>query len=135
MFNTDIKVRFNHVDFAGLVFYPRYFEMFNQVIEEWCEGQLGYDFQRLHEDLNAGVPVVHIDVDFKLPSRLGDVLTFALTVEKVGRSSISIVLEAVCDDEVRLKGNLTMVYIEKTGGGGINASEIPPELKQLMLET
>ncbi len=135
MFKTDIKVRFNHVDFAGIVFYPRYFEMFNQVIEEWCEGQLGYDFRRLHDEFNAGVPAAHIDVDFNRPSQLGDVLTFSLSLLQLGESSINVALEAVCGGESRLKAKLTMVYIVKGLSGEFNADEIPAELKKLMMET
>lgn len=135
MFKTEIKVRFNHVDFAGIVFYPRYFEMFNQVIEEWCEGQLGYDFRRLDDDFNAGVPAVHIDVDFARASELGEVLTFTLAVESVGESSINIKLDAACNNELRLKANLTLVYIVKQAKGVFKPSEIPAKLKQLMLET
>ena len=135
MFKTDIKIRFNHVDLAGLVFYPRYFEMFNQVVEEWFEGPLGHDFKRLHEELNAGVPAVHIDADFLSPSRLGDVLTYSLEVKKVGRSSIELAIEAVCNNEVRVKGHLTLVYIVRTSPGKVISSPIPANIKKLMLET
>lgn len=135
MFKTDIKVRFNHVDFAGIVFYPRYFEMFNQVIEEWCEAQLDYDFRRLHDDFNAGLPAVHIDVDFKTPSGLGEVLTFSLAVKQVGGSSIKVFLESVCNNEVRLSANLTLVYIVKKSQGEFSATDIPSDLKKLMLAT
>lgn len=135
MFETSIKVRFNHVDFAGIVFYPRYFEMFNQVVEEWCENQLGYDFRRLHEDFNAGLPAAHIDVDFEKPSRLGEVLMFFLTVEHVGGSSLKVAIEASCNSDVRLKARLTMVYIVKKSSGEFVATEIPAVLKKRMFET
>ena len=34
-FATEILVRFQHCDPAGIVFYPRYFEMISQSVEEW----------------------------------------------------------------------------------------------------
>jgi len=135
MYKTDIKVRFNHVDFAGIVFYPRYFEMFNQVIEQWWDEVLGVDFRALKDDFNAGVPAAHIDVDFTLPSYLSDVLNFSLEVKRLGESSFDLVLEAVCEGELRLRANLTLVYIVNNGSGNYSASEIPPNIKQLMLET
>ena len=47
MFKTHIKIRFNHVDAAGIVFYPRYYEMLNQVVEEWFEKKLDIDFKTI----------------------------------------------------------------------------------------
>ena len=40
VFTVDIPVRFQHTDPAGIVFYPRYFEMINQVIEDWFAEKL-----------------------------------------------------------------------------------------------
>ncbi len=54
------------------MFYPRYFEMINQVVEDWFAGPLGQDFRSLHEGLNIGVPTVSIECEFTHPSRLGD---------------------------------------------------------------
>lgn len=132
MFSTEIKVRFNHVDAAGIVFYPRYYEMFNQVIEEWCEAQLGIDFRELTIELESGFPVVSIHTDFIKPSRLGDFLRFDLSVENVGKSSVELAIKTSCENEMRLSAKLTLVYIQKLA---IKAQEIPGFLKSRMLET
>ena len=34
-FQISTKVRFGDVDPAGIVFYPRYFEMLNAAVEDW----------------------------------------------------------------------------------------------------
>ena len=34
-FQTQIEVRFADCDPAGIVFYPRYFEMFNGLVDVW----------------------------------------------------------------------------------------------------
>ena len=44
-------VRFQHCDPAGIVFYPRYYEMLNLTVERFFERQLGYSFNRLHTEL------------------------------------------------------------------------------------
>ena len=36
-FTVTQRVRFQHCDPAGIVFYPRYFEMLNATIEEWFD--------------------------------------------------------------------------------------------------
>jgi 4-hydroxybenzoyl-CoA thioesterase len=135
MFLTKIKVRFNHIDAAGIVFYPRYYEMFNQVVEEWCEQQLGYDFHQLEMQFGAGMPVVKIDAQFPNPSRLGDVLTFSLEVNKLGTSSIDITITAVVDGQKRVEANLVLVYILHSKPGEIATSLIPCRLRESILAT
>lgn len=130
MFQTAIKVRFAHVDFAGIVFYPRYFEMFNEVVEKWCEDQLQCDFLRLHEQYNAGLPARHIEVDFLKPSRLGDILDFSFTVLKVGNSSISAEISCSCNGEQRLTAAITIVYIDKSQDSDLTATGIPEVLRE-----
>lgn len=146
MFSTQIKVRFNHCDPAGIVFYPRYYEMFNQVVEEWFEEQLGFDFKMLGSEYNAGVPVVSLDVDFMGASRLGDILTFELLVDDVGTSSIKLQIEAKDKNndkdeskdkksgEIRLRAKMVLVYTVNNPED-IKAQPIPEHVKDCMLNT
>ena len=39
-FQREILVRFGHCDAAGWVFYPRYFEMISDFVEDWFEDGL-----------------------------------------------------------------------------------------------
>src|SRR5688572_6675187 len=82
-FSARITVRFSHVDAAGIVFYPRYYEMLNETIERWFDEGLGTSFRELHLVQNRGMPARNIAVDFLKASRLGDVLTFRLGVKKI----------------------------------------------------
>ncbi len=111
-FVTTRKVLFQHCDPAGIVFYPRYFEMINSVVEEWFEDVLGHSFASLHMDQKKGVPTAGISVDFRAPSRLGEVLTFTLTPGPLGRSRIPCRIEAHGGEQLRLEGALTLVYVD-----------------------
>lgn len=124
-FVTRTKVLFQHCDPAGIVFYPRYFEMINAVVEEWFETTLDASFAELHLRRRKGVPTASIAVDFRAPSRLGEVLTFTLTPGPLGRSSIPCAIVATCDGQVRLEGHLTLVYVD---GDTLKSEPLPPEL-------
>src|SRR5690242_12783792 len=39
-FQREVLVRFGHCDAAGWVFYPRYFEMISDFVEDWFEDGL-----------------------------------------------------------------------------------------------
>ena len=120
IFETTQKVGFQHCDPAGIVFYPRYFEMFNATIEEWFEKRVGISFYDIHMVRGEVVPTVHAEVDFKAPSRLGETLTLVLTLVKIGISSITFNISVEHGDTVRVRAELVLVYaksaLEKSDG-------------------
>ena len=63
-FETDKLIRFHHCDPAGIVFYPQYFVLFNELVEDWFNGGLGMDFGNFHAVDRLGVPMAHIECDF-----------------------------------------------------------------------
>jgi 4-hydroxybenzoyl-CoA thioesterase len=109
-FTVDIPVRFGDCDPAGIVFYPRYFEMFNSVVEDWCAQELGLSFRDMHLQYGMGLPTVHIETDFTAPSELGDVLRVQLTVEKIGGASILVAIRMFGPQGAeRVKAKLVLV--------------------------
>ena len=56
VFTTERRVRFADCDAAGIVFFPRYFEMLNGVVEDWFAGPLQTSFRELHVDRQVSVP-------------------------------------------------------------------------------
>jgi 4-hydroxybenzoyl-CoA thioesterase len=105
-----IPVEFNHSDPAGIVFYPRYFEMTNSVVENFFSTVVGFPFARMVAE-GRGVPTARIEIDFRAPSRLGDVLDFRLEVTRLGRSSVTFRIAATCAGETRLEGAFTLVWL------------------------
>jgi 4-hydroxybenzoyl-CoA thioesterase len=91
-FTRSVPVRFSHCDPAGIVYFPHYFDMFNGLIEDWYTQELGYDYADLIMGSQYGFPFVHIECDFKVPSRMGDIINLTLLVERIGRSSLHIVI-------------------------------------------
>lgn len=107
-----IPIEFNHCDPAGIVFYPRYFEMTNSVVENFFEQAVGYSFARMHLDgAGNGTPTVSIQCDFSAPSRLGEKLPFTLVVTAVGRSSLGVTITAALAGQLRLQAKITLVWI------------------------
>ncbi|MEP6869978.1 MAG: acyl-CoA thioesterase, partial [Novosphingobium sp.] len=86
-FETSTQIRFAHVDGAGIVFYPRYFEILNAAVEDWFAEALGADFRSMHHERGIGVPTVQLNAEFLAPSLLGDELAVRITPRHVGRSS------------------------------------------------
>ncbi len=111
-FRTSQKVLFQHCDPAGIVFYPRYFEMINAAIEAWFDEGLGVSFAQMMFERRTGVPLARIEAEFHAPSRLGDRLDLALQVTRLGGASLDVALRAVAGDEKRFTATATLVHVD-----------------------
>ena len=105
-FTRSVPVRFSHCDPAGIVYFPHYFDMFNGLIEDWYGAELGHDYADLVMGNQYGFPFVHIECDFKIPSRMGDVIDLTLLVERIGRSSLNIAIVCHRDGIERLRAHM-----------------------------
>jgi 4-hydroxybenzoyl-CoA thioesterase len=110
-YTRTIPVEFNHCDPAGIVFYPRYFEMTNSVVENFFADEAGHSFARMMAE-GQGVPTARVETNFHAPSRLGDRLDFTLDVARIGGASITVTLTARCAQELRITADLTLVWVQ-----------------------
>jgi len=108
-FESVKPIRFHHCDPAGIVFYPQYFVLMNELVEDWFNDGLGVDFARFHAEGRHGIPMAHVECDFLAPSTAGETLRFGLSVQKIGASSLTLAVEACAGDEVRVRATLVVV--------------------------
>jgi len=106
------QIEFNHCDPAGIVFYPRYFEMVNSVVENFFADVVGRSFAQMHLGQGNGVPTVRIEAEFVAPSRLGEKVLFTLEIAKLGGASAEFAIRAALGAEERMRLRLTLVWIE-----------------------
>ena len=124
------KVRFQHVDYAGIVFYPRFLEMLNALVEDFYEEALNKPFKDIH--VNGGIPTVDLKVQFKKAARLGDELTKSLWLKKLGSSSMTCGFTFVhADGSVCLSGEVSLVNVHLNNERKeIKSSPFPEEMRQ-----
>ena len=79
-------VRFEEVDAAGIVFFPRFLSYGHEAMEKLFDDLEG-GYVRLIRDRKVGVPAVHVECDFKHPLRYGDVARISTSVERIGNKS------------------------------------------------
>jgi 4-hydroxybenzoyl-CoA thioesterase len=113
IFTRQEKIKFKHIDYAGIVFYPRFLEMLNDLVEDWFEEALDRPFSKMHE--TNGIPTVDLKIQFKNPARLGEVLNKKLWVKDIGFASVLCGFQFVNEKEVTvLEGEVTLVNVKIT---------------------
>jgi 4-hydroxybenzoyl-CoA thioesterase len=112
VYTYPVTIRFQHCDPAGIVFYPRYFEMFNLVIETWFETSLDHGFKKMHYVSKFGIPTVNIETGFHAPSFLEDIIDFQLIIKHLGISSVTLQIEGKCGAEMRCTDTQTIVCVD-----------------------
>lgn len=129
-FTKTEKIRFKHVDFAGIVFYPRFLEMLNDLVEDWFEEALDRPFSKIHES-NTGIPTVDLKVQFKKAARIGDVLTKQLWVQNLGDASVTCGFRFEDENgKTCLEGKVTLVNVAlNKGSNNIKAEAFSEETK------
>ncbi|WP_366556219.1 acyl-CoA thioesterase [Aquibaculum sediminis] len=96
-FRRNRRVRFSHCDPAGIVYYPRYLDLCNSLVEDWFTEGLG-------------LPTVHLQCDFRKPSMLGETLEMTLQVEAVGSSSVALfILTQGAEKDPRFAARIVLV--------------------------
>ena len=105
-----MPVEFNHCDPAGIVFYPRYFEMTNSLVENFFADVMGHSFGAMM-DAGQGVPTARLEANFRVASKLGDKLEWSLDVVRVGGSSVNFMATARVGTQLRLTADMTLVWV------------------------
>jgi 4-hydroxybenzoyl-CoA thioesterase len=82
-------VRFEDVDAAQILFFPRFLSYCHEAMEALF-GALDGGYVRLIRERKIGLPAVHIDVDFTSPLTYGDVARIDVTAPKIGTTSCTL---------------------------------------------
>ena len=103
-FTSLLKIRFDDVDGAGIVYYPQFFHLCHKAFEDFFDDAASVSYPRLINELRRGFPTVAIQSEFTAPLRYGDIALVKVSIGKVGRSS------AVFNYEIRRKQDSKLCF-------------------------
>jgi 4-hydroxybenzoyl-CoA thioesterase len=130
-FQLRLDIMFQHCDPAGIVFYPRYFEMMNNVTEIFFRDVVGWPFSQMHATDRRGIPAVSAKLDFKSPARLGDQLDWSLQVARLGKSSVTFDYHAFAGPREVLAGQAAIVH---TDLDAMKSLQWTPEIRAVLVD-
>ncbi|MGI9610777.1 MAG: acyl-CoA thioesterase [Acidimicrobiia bacterium] len=103
------KVRYWDVDANGHVFNVRYLIYVDDAITDFFESR-GIAFQD-HEEEGFLMVLAHTEIDFKSEAVIGDVLDTTITVEELGRASLTLGFEVIDIEDGRKVATGSEVYV------------------------
>lgn len=126
-----VTIEWGDCDPAGIVFYPRYFAMFDASTAALFQAALGMPKIRWTKHFNMlGIPMVDTRAKFHIPSAYGDEATIESRVTAFRRSSFDVhhrLLKA--DGALGVEGFETRVWTARDPESGrIRSAPIPPEV-------
>lgn len=100
LYTSQHRIRFSECDPAGIVFYPQYFVLFNDLLEQWIDSILPEGFNGLIANKKIGMPTVSLQADFRSISQMGDDVILSIGIKKLGSRSLQLRLQCVGVDGV-----------------------------------
>lgn len=107
------QIRFGECDPAGIVYYPRYVNMFHEITEDWWQWGLGIE---LNDMIKAGLgwPMVSLESDFRRPAYAGEFVRFELSIARIGKASLKTEIRCydLDRDNLRLEARLVHAMLD-----------------------
>ena len=82
-YSIIIKIRFDDVDGAGIVYYPQYFYLCHAAFEDFFDSTAHISYPELILKKRFGFPTVAIHSNFTAPLVYGDTVIFNLAIKKM----------------------------------------------------
>jgi 4-hydroxybenzoyl-CoA thioesterase len=126
LFHAPVRVRFSHCDPAGIVYFPRWFDLMNGVVEDWFGEALGLDYRGFHQARGIGLGYARAEADFVRPGFWDDRLDVFVRIERIGGASLALALTAYRGEEPVFAARLVIVTTSLAARGAI---PLPDDLR------
>ena len=126
-----VRIEWGDCDPAGIVFYPRYMEMFDHSTTLLIEQLLGMRKHQLYETYGfAGYPMVEHRARFLKPTRFGDDVVIETRLAAVGHASFELAHRLTLAGELAVEGFEKRVWVVRDPArpGGFRAQPLPDEV-------
>ena len=131
IFRRQLAVEWGHCDPAGIVFNPRFFEMFDASSWLLFETVLGVKPQELAKTYGIiGIALVDARANFLKPAKFGDAIEIASRVSEFRRSSFDVEHRLSINGEMAVEGGETRVWAvrDQANPDKIAAAAIPQDV-------
>ena len=125
---VEVRVRYAETDQMGVVYHSNYLNYLELGRVEWLRS-LGYSYAEL-EKKGVLLPVVHAELNYRLPARYDELIRVETEVSSIGKSSIEFSSQLFNEmDALVLEGKVRLVCLNADVFKPIS---IPEDLRSLI---
>ena len=131
IYRRQLTIEWAHCDPAGIVFNPRFFEMFDTNAWKLFETALGVKQEALASTYGIiGIALVDARANFMKPAKFGDAIEIASRVKEFRRSSFDVEHLIAIDGALAVEGGETRVWAvrDEPDSDKIKTAAIPAEV-------
>lgn len=110
-FRWPVRVYYEDTDAAGVVYYANYLRYLERARTEWL-ASLGFTLTELEHEHKVVFVVHRLDIEYRRPARLYDMLDVTLELATLGRSRLVAVQEVFRGDERLIGARVALACLE-----------------------
>ena len=127
-FQQDIRVYYEDTDAGGVMYYANYLKFFERSRTEWLR-HLGIDQSTYAVQAHRLFVVKNLEIQYRKPARLDDLLSIHSTITRVGPASISFHQFAQCAGELLCESDIQVCCVD---ANTLQPTALTPELRTLL---
>lgn len=127
-FRHDIRVYYEDTDAGGVVYYANYLKFFERARTEWLR-RLGVNQSELAVQEQRLFVVKKVEIQYRKPAVLDDLLSLHSTITRVGRASLTFCQRAFRGEELLCESTIEVCCID---AGTFRPAPLGAELKILL---
>lgn len=104
-------MRYGETDQMGIVYYGNYAQYLEQGRTEWLR-ELGFSYKWMEKN-NVQLPVIKLNINYKLPARYDDIISITTTLKKIPTIRIEFDYEIHnAEGELLVTASTTLVFVD-----------------------
>lgn len=111
-FSLTLRVYWEDTDAGGVVFYANYLKFFERARTEWLR-ERGVAQQALAESTGAIFVVADVQLRYRAPARLDDVLNITVALRESTRVSMQLAQQAWCGEQLLCEGDVRIACVDR----------------------
>lgn len=110
-FSWPIRVYYEDTDAGGVVYHSQYLNFLERARTEWLR-HLGFEHNNLREEFKLVFVVHSMQIQFKKPAKLDDLLTISSKLVKLGRGSFEFFQQISVNQQTLLEAQVKLACVD-----------------------
>ncbi|PZP64793.1 MAG: tol-pal system-associated acyl-CoA thioesterase [Azospira oryzae] len=128
-FSLPLRVYYQDTDAGGVVYHSRYLDFLERARYEWLR-EAGFGLRELAERLKVIFVVRSVEIQFRRPARLDDLLLVTVQPGEVGRSRVPVEQEVKRDHDTLASARVELACVDART---LKPASLPPELRHAIV--